>query len=250
MASEIHPVESSSQAESPAPAAQTDSSSACCHHDEPGFFDELKKIWNSLRTNPVYPEISYLLHWTDPIRTGLLFGIVNLAYFLVTCGEYSVVTLFNYCALALLVSAFAYANGLTLWAKYVQGIPAENPLSSRWSNSKLVVSRTVIEKHVESVHNFINVVLEVARDIYYCSFPFLSLKFALWFYTCGVVGKYFAGTTLIYSVLIVLFTWPRLYEEKKDDIDGLYRLVNEQVTVYARLVCSKLPKCNKHKKTQ
>lgn len=72
--------------------------------------------------------VSLILHWRDPIRTGLLFGIINLAYFLVYYGEYSVVTLFNYCALALLGTAFAYAYGLILWARYVQGNLIENPL--------------------------------------------------------------------------------------------------------------------------
>jgi len=214
---------------------------------EPGLCDELHKIASALRTSPFHPEVSYVLHWRDPIRSGLLFGIVNLAYFLITYGEYSVVTLFNYCALALLAAAFAYANGLILWARYIQGVPIENPLSSRWASSKTVVSRTVIEKHVDSLYNLISALLDISRDIYYCCFPLLSLKFAGLFFTFSLFGKWFSGFTIIYFVIILVFAWPRLYEEKKTEIDQYFKLVHDQVTVYVDLAISKLPKLDKRK---
>lgn len=214
---------------------------------EPTFADEVGKVASALRVSPFYPEVTFILHWRDPIRTGLLFGIVNLAYFLVTYGEYSVTTLVNYCALALLAAAFAYANGLILWARYIQGIPIENPLSSRWASSKVVVSRAVIEKHVDALHSLVNAVLDISRDIYYCNFPFLSIKFAAIFFVTSLFGKWFSGFTLLYLATIVLFAWPRLYEEKKAEIDHYYKIANDQITVYTDLALSKIPKLDKRK---
>jgi len=214
---------------------------------EPSLGDEVGKIASALRTSPFFPELSYIFHWRDPIRTGLLFGIVNLAYFLITYGEYSVVTLINYCLLALLGAAFAYANGLILWARYIQGIPIENPLSSRWASSKVVVSRTVIEKHVESLHHLINAILDIFRDIYYCHFPFLSLKFGAIFFVGSLFGKWFSGFTLLYLDILILFAWPRLYEEKKTEIDHYCKIVQDQVDIYVKLALSKIPKMDKRK---
>jgi hypothetical protein len=208
---------------------------------EPGLADEFNKIGSAIRTSPFHPEVSYILHWRDPIRTGLLFGIVNLAYFLIIYGEYSVVTLFNYCALALLATAFAYAYGLIAWARYVQGNVIDNPLSSRWASSKIVVSRTVIEKHVDAVYNLVNATLEVLRDIFYCSFPFLSLKFAAIFLVLALFGKWLCGITLAYLGVLVLFVWPRLYEEKKQLIDQYYKLAQDQIQTYVTLAFDKLP---------
>jgi len=208
---------------------------------EPGFGDELVKIGGALQTNPFYPEVSYIVHWRDPIRTGLIFGIINLAYFLLYYGEYSILTLTNYCALALLGTAFAYAYGMILWARYVQGNIIENPLSSRWSNSKVGVSRTVVEKHVDSVYNLVNAFLEVLRDVYYCSFPILALKFAALLFVEAMIGKWISGIVLSYIVTIVLFAWPRLYEEQKALIDQYSKLAQDQIQVYVNLAISKLP---------
>lgn len=208
---------------------------------EPGLAQEFGKIGAALRKNPLFPEVSYTLHWRDPIRTGLLFGIVNLAYFLVIYGEYSIVTLFNYCALALLATAFAYAYGLILWARYVQGSVIENPLSSRWANSKIVISRTVVEKHTDSFLALVNAILDVLRDVYYCIFPVLSLKFAALSLTFAIFGNCFSGVTICYLALVVLFAWPRLYEEKKALIDQYYTLVHDQIKTYVNLAISKLP---------
>eukprot|EP00026_Physarum_polycephalum_P014088 Phypoly_transcript_14562.p1 GENE.Phypoly_transcript_14562~~Phypoly_transcript_14562.p1 ORF type:complete len:246 (+),score=18.86 Phypoly_transcript_14562:154-891(+) len=208
---------------------------------EPGLSDELHKIGAAIKTNPFFPEVSYILHWRDPIRTGLIFGIINLAYFLVYYGEYSVVTLFNYCALALLGTAFAYAYGLILWARYVQGHIIENPLSSRWSSAKVVVSRTVVEKHVDSVCNLVNALLEVMRDVYYCSFPFLAVKFASIFFAQAMIGKWISGIVLSYIVTLIVFAWPRLYEEQKAKIDQYYKLVQDQIQAQLSLAIAKLP---------
>jgi len=213
---------------------------------EPSLHEEVKKIASAIATNPLYPEASYILHWRDPIRTGLLFGIFNFAFFLITYGEYSILTLITYCALALLVVAFAYANGSILFAKYIQGLVAENPLSSRWSNAE-PLPRYVVEKQLDSIWNFANAVLEVSRDVFYCNFPILSIKVASILFVLSLFGKWFSGLTLLYIGVVIAFVWPRIYEEKKELIDQYWKLVNEHVDTYTLLVLSKIPKMDKRK---
>jgi len=239
-------------------ASVSSSSSSVDVVSEPGVFNELQKLINALKGNPFYQEASYILHWRDPIRSFLIFGIINTAYFLLTFANYSILTLFNYCALALLAVSFAYANGIVLWSRYIQGIQIENPLISRWANSKLVVSRTVIEKHVDTIYNFVNALLDISRDIYHCGFPLLSLKFAFLFFAFSQIGKYICGPTLLYLSVLSLFAVPRIYEEKKIQIDRCVNIYNEkssfycnkihdQASLYSNLVLSKLPRFDKRK---
>jgi len=215
---------------------------------EPTLKEEISKITSTLATNPLYPEVSYILSWRDPIRTGLLFGIFNFAFFLVTYGEYSVLSLVAYCALALLVAAFAYANGSVLFAKYIQGLEAENPLGARWSNAE-PIPRYVVEKHLDSIVNFVNAVLDVSRDVFYCNFPFLSIKVGTLLFVLSLIGKWLSGFTLLYIAAVVAFGWPRLYEEKKSEIDQYWKLVTDLIDTYTQLALSKIPKLDK-KKTQ
>lgn len=213
---------------------------------EPSLFEELGKIAAAISSNPLHSEGSYILHWRDPVRTGLLFGILNFFYFLITYGDYSVLTLISYCALAILVAAFAYANGTILYGKYIQGLVVENPLSARWSDAE-PVPRYVAEKHLDSLLNFVNAVREVARDVFYCNFPILSLKFAGLFFLLSLFGKWFSGFTLAYIAVLISFVWPRLYEEKRKEIDHFAKIANDQIETYTQLALSKIPKMDKRK---
>jgi len=217
---------------------------------EPSLYEEIGKVANAIATNPFYPELSYILHWRDPIRTGLLFGIFHFVFFLVSYGEYSILTLASYCALTLLVAAFAYANGSVLFAKYIQGLPAQNPLRTQWTDAE-PFPRYIVEKHLDSILNIINAVLEVSRDVFYCVFPILSVKFASIFFVLSLLGKWFSGLTIVYLVALISFIWPRLYEEKHNEIDNYCCLVYEYTDTYLRLAYYKLPKLtDKVKKRQ
>jgi len=213
---------------------------------EPTLREEVNKISSAIATSPLFPEVSYILHWKDPIRTGLLFGIFNFSFFLITYGEYSVLSLAAYSSLALLVAAFAYANGSILFAKYIQGLVAENPLSARWSSAE-PIPRYVVEKHLDSVLNIVNAVLEVARDAFYSNFPILSVKVGAVFFILSLIGKWFSGLTLIYIVALIAFAWPRLYQEKQREIDHFWKLATDHYDTYAQLALSKIPKLDKRK---
>jgi hypothetical protein len=54
--------------------------------------------------------VSDILHWKDIVKSGLLFAIGNFYFFLICCGEYSVVTLSSYLLLALIGVSFGYAK--------------------------------------------------------------------------------------------------------------------------------------------
>ena len=71
-------------------------------------------------------EVSALVHWNDPVQSALVFGIGNFFFFLITYGEYSVLTLFSYLALALIFVCGGYVY-VTMLRAHFNKEKAENP---------------------------------------------------------------------------------------------------------------------------
>jgi len=194
-----------------------------------------------LRKNPAYNDVANLFYWTEPAKSGLLFGIFNFFFFLITYGEYTVLTLVSYLLLSLLAVCVGYANYVVLKASWLQGKHAENPFKERFKDTKFHVSKEFVQQHIDTVVDIINLTIDTYRDVFYGVNLALSLKWLAYFFLIAQVGKMFSGETLIYLVLLVSFVWPRLYQEKKKEIDQAYELAQKQASIYIQLGLSKLP---------
>jgi len=193
-----------------------------------------------IKANPLYHECSQVLHWRDPVKTGLLFGIFNFFFFLQTWGDYSFITIVSYLLLTLLCICFGYSNYYVLKASW-QGQTVDNPFKERFRDAKFHVSRETAEKHLTTVLDLTNLTIDHFRDVFYCTDNLLSLRFALYFYLGATIGNWFSGATLAYLVTLGFFLWPRLYEEKQKEIDQFYGIAQSQFNTYLNLALSKLP---------
>jgi len=194
-----------------------------------------------LRSNPLYSDVSNVFHWREPLRSGLLFGIFNFVFLLITWGGYSVVTLVSYLFLALIAVCFSYVNFVVLKAKWISGKAAENPFQERFKTTNFHVSKESAEQHLNTVLELTNIVIDSWREILYCTNVILSLQAAAICYATATVGGWFAGTTLLYLVILGFFVWPRLYEEKQKEIDAAYALGLTHLNNYYQLALSKIP---------
>jgi len=201
----------------------------------------LKNYVAIIKANPLYSESSKVLHWRDPVKTGLLFGIFNFFFFLSTWAEYSTLTIISYLNLTLLCICFGYSNYVVLKASWLQGKRVENPFRERFKDAKFHVSKETAEKHLSTVVDLVNLTIDNFRDVFYCTDNFLSLRFAFYFYVAATVGNWFCGATLVYLITLGFFLWPRLYEEKQKEIDHFYGIAVVQARNYFNLALSKLP---------
>jgi len=192
-----------------------------------------------LQSSPVFNQVSGLLHWNDPVQSALVFGIGNFFFFLITYGEYSILTLFSYLALALIFVCGAYVYGTMLRAHFKKE-KAENPFQAKLSNP-YVASKFSLEPHAESIIGLINDFAQLWRDVLYFTDSTFSLKIAFAIWVLSVLGKVFSGLTLIYMTFLTAFIWPRIYHEKKAQIDELYALAESKIQHYVALGLSKLP---------
>jgi len=200
-----------------------------------------KKCCEILKANPLYPNVSAILHWRDPVKSGLLFGILNLFYILVAWCDYSVITLVSYSLLTLLVVCLSYVLFVVQKARFLQGRTVANPFQERWGAGNFRISRATAEQHLDTVVELINSEVECAQEVFYCTNLVRSLQYVGVFYLAAVVGNWFSGWTLTELAVIAAFVWPRTYEMKKKEIDQLYALAQQKFNVYLELVLSKLP---------
>jgi len=201
----------------------------------------MEKYTSIFKTNPLYQDTSKVLHWRDPVKTGLLFGIFNFFFFLYTLADYSMVTIVSYLLLTLLTICFGYSNYVVLKASWLQGKRVENPFQERFKDVKFHVSRETATKYMDTALDLINTTIDLFRDVFYCTDNLLSARFAFYFYMGATIGNWFSGATLLYLVTLGFFLWPRLYEEKRAEIDHFYGIAKTQATAYVHLALTKLP---------
>ncbi|KAL6059856.1 Reticulon-3 [Balamuthia mandrillaris] len=204
-------------------------------------------IVDALKSSPLYGQVSDVLHWRDPLQSALLFGIGNFFFFLITVGEYSVLTLLCYLALSLIFVCCAYANGTMLRAQLKKEKP-ENPFLPKLRNP-YVATRETLEPHADAIVQLANDAATVARAILYFTDNALTFKVALFIWVLSVIGRLFSGLTLLYMTFIAAFIWPRIYLEKKKDIDRVFYLVEDKVSEVTALIKAKIP-LGKKKKTE
>jgi len=194
-----------------------------------------------LRRNPAYNDIANIFYFRDPVKSGLLFGIFNFFFFLISYGEYTVLTLISYLLFSLLAVCVGYANYVVLKASWLQGKHAENPFKERFKDAKFHLSRETAQKHLDTVVDLVNLTIDTYRDVFYSVNLALSLKWLAYFFLLAQVGKIFCGETLIYLTGLGCFIWSRLYEEKQKEIDQAYAIARKQADVYIQLGLSKVP---------
>jgi len=241
---EIKPVGSTTKATISEKVVPADKSTVATPAVTSGEAKEIVLIKNYIgviKANPLYSDTSKILHWKDPVKTGLLFGIFNFFFFLSTWAEYSILTILSYLLLTLLCICFGYSNYVVLRAHWLQGKQVENPFRERFKDTKFHVSRETAEKHLTTVLELFNLTMDNFRDVFYCTDNFLSFRYLAYFYFGATIGNWFSGATLIYLTTLGFFIWPRLYEEKKKEIDHFHSIAMTQLSNYYNLALSKLP---------
>jgi len=200
-----------------------------------------KSIINILKADPWAKDVSELIHWREPLKTGLIFGIINFSYLLYEFYDYTVVTLVSYLALALAVVCLSYANFVVYYAKFAQKKEVENPFLSRFQGTNFEISQQTVEKHIGTIVDVLNVLLKDLKTIFYSTDTVLTLKWIFYFYLFATVGGWFGGATLLYLSVLGAFLWPRLYEEKQKEIDHAFGVAKVEADKYVQMALEKVP---------
>eukprot|EP01089_Gocevia_fonbrunei_P007863 TRINITY_DN1920_c0_g1_i3.p1 TRINITY_DN1920_c0_g1~~TRINITY_DN1920_c0_g1_i3.p1 ORF type:complete len:189 (-),score=14.27 TRINITY_DN1920_c0_g1_i3:88-654(-) len=159
-------------------------------------------------------------------------------FFLITMADYTFLTLYCYLGLALLLICGAYANTFSIKSLVNKSAAKEaNPLKAALDKA-YKISPDVLEAHLKSLEQLLNDIVKIFRSLFSFEDNFTSLKFAALLWILSIVGGWFSGALLLYMAFLTAFTWPRLYLEKRREIDNVWNLVATQIDT---VILSKIP---------
>jgi len=227
----VEPADEAAAAE-PTSTEESEGDAGYAHTDYVPFVTPLK-------SSPLYQHVSGLVHWHDPVQSALVFGIGNFFFFLITYGEYSVLTLLSYLALSLIFVCGGYVY-VTMLRAHFNKEKAENPFQAKLKDP-FVATKFSLEPHADSIIGLINDSAHLWRSVLYFTDSSFSLKFAFAIWVLSVLGKLFSGLTLLYMTFLTAFIWPRIYQEKQAQIDEAYALAVGKINHYVALALSHLP---------
>lgn len=214
---------------------------------EKGVTPLCESVGEAFQRNRVVGTVSAIIHWRDPIETGLIFAIGNFFFFLLTVGGYTIVSLISNLFLAFVLVCGLYVNGTLLKAQFSNKEP-RNPFADRFKDAKLQITKEMVQEHVELVVLALNASIEKLREVFYCTNNAQTATFAAAFWALSILGRLFSGTALLYIGFLTLFVWPPVYEKKQQKIDQYWELVKKNVDKHAAKVLRLLPKSVKSKK--
>jgi len=177
-----------------------------------------------------------LAHWKDPVQSLLLFVFVNLFLYLITCGEYTVLSLVCHIMFWVLMAALAYSQ-FALWV-----YKNNNALQERFQQADFSVSESFLQKHIDVMYRIFEDVRVCARDTLFGTKDLVpTLKAIGAIYVLGRVASCFSGLTLFWIGFIISFTFPPVYELKKQEIDKVVGDGLELAKKYYNEVAEKVP---------
>uniref|UniRef100_UPI0037E8D3FE reticulon-3 isoform X1 n=1 Tax=Semicossyphus pulcher TaxID=241346 RepID=UPI0037E8D3FE len=191
-------------------------------------------------------SVKDLIHWRDPKKSGLVFGLSMLL--LLSLAAFSVISVASYLLLALLCVTITFR----IYKSVVQAVQK----SSDGHPFKALIDKDVsippetFRKHVDSSLTYINRGLKQMSRLFLVEDLVDSLKLAVVMWLFTYVGAVFNGITILILADILLFAVPPVYEKNKTQIDQYIDLVRTQVNTTIAKLQEKLPGAVKRSKTE
>ncbi|XP_030579096.1 reticulon-3 isoform X2 [Archocentrus centrarchus] len=187
-----------------------------------------------------------LVHWRDPKKSGVVFGLSMLL--LLSLAAFSIISVVSYLLLALLCVTITFR----IYKSVVQAVQKSNdghPFKALIDKDVSIPPET-FRKHVDASLAYINRALKQMSRLFLVEDLVDSLKLAVVMWLLTYVGAVFNGITILILGDILLFTVPPIYEKNKTQIDQYIDVVRTQVNTTIAKLQEKLPGAMKRSKTE
>ncbi|XP_037337117.2 reticulon-3 isoform X1 [Pungitius pungitius] len=191
-------------------------------------------------------SVKDLIHWRDPKKSGVVFGLSMLL--LLSLAAFSFISVASYLLLALLCVTITFR----IYKSVVQAVQK----SSDGHPFKTLIEKDVsippetFRKHVDSSLTHINRALKQMSRLFLVEDLVDSLKLAVVMWLFTYVGAVFNGITILILADILLFAVPPVYEKNKTQIDQYIDVIRTQVNTTMAKLQEKLPGAVKRCKTE
>jgi len=185
----------------------------------------------------LHPEVVRLIYWVELQRTTGVFGGVLLL--LLSLKFYSLIGVAMTFALSLLVVAFLYRIGMTI-VKAVQKTSADHPFK-HLLEEKIEISEEAMQYWSSMARQCINQGIRQTQSLFLVRDTVASLKAMIMFWLISYIASCIDFVSICIVGTVILFTVPKVYEEKQREIDQLYSLVKERSCLACQMIEDKLP---------
>lgn len=218
------------------PATSKPSPSAAQSSTSCGVSPNLKAVKKLLLAN--YSKISHVLHWKNPIETGIIFAIG--ATIILALTFFSIISVFAYTGLGLITgssSIRAYKAVMKML-----NMPQETKFDYVWNkvlDINVSISQQKMHDLIDSSLGSLNATLSFIKRVLLVEDKFATIAFGSFLYVLTYLGSWFNGMTLITLTFIALFTLPLVYDKNRAKIDGYANLASNQVSSAVSIVTKK-----------
>ncbi|XP_054656436.1 reticulon-3 isoform X1 [Dunckerocampus dactyliophorus] len=191
-------------------------------------------------------SVKDLIHWRDPKKSGLVFGLSMLL--LLSLAAFSVISVVSYLLLALLCVTITFR----IYKSVVQAVQKSSeghPFKSLIDKDVSIPPET-FRKHVDVSLTYINRALKQMSRLFLVEDLVDSLKLAVVMWLLTYVGAVFNGITILILADILLFAVPPIYEKNKTQIDQYIDVARTQINTTIAKLQEKLPGAVKRSKTE
>ncbi|KAD6795091.1 hypothetical protein R6Q59_032019 [Mikania micrantha] len=181
-----------------------------------------------------------LLLWKDKKVSGGILGGVTIIWFLFEVLEYHLLTLVCHSLILTLAILFLWSNASTFIYKSPPKFPEvsipEKPVTQIVSSVRIEINRCLA-----AIHD-----IALGKDLK----KFISVIGGLWF--VSMISNCYNFLTLVYILIVLLFSVPVVYDKYEDKIDPLAEKawieIKKQYKVLDEKVLSKIPRSMKELK--
>ncbi|XP_059363240.1 reticulon-3-like isoform X1 [Carassius carassius] len=178
-----------------------------------------------------------LVHWRDPKKSGVVFGVSLLL--LLSLAAFSVISVVSYLLLALLCVTISFR----IYKSVIQAVQKSNeghPFKALMEKDVTVPPET-FRKHVDVCLTHVNRALKQMSRLFLVEDLVDSLKLAVVMWLMTYVGAVFNGITILILADIMLFSVPPIYQKNKTQIDHYIDIARTQVNTTIAKLQEKLP---------
>jgi hypothetical protein len=169
----------------------------------------------------------------EPVKSGLIFASINLFFYLITWGEYTLLSLGFYGIAVGLFISMAYTQ-FQIKIKSVQ-----NPLNDRFSGN-FKIAPEVEEANLAIAHDLLDVSTKYVTDLVLCKNLGRSIRAVFVSYILSSIFGWFEIVTLIWLASFLAFAIPPVYQMQKELIDAKLAEANKLIKTYKDMAMAQI----------
>ncbi|XP_074640042.1 reticulon-1-A-like [Tubulanus polymorphus] len=183
------------------------------------------------------PRVLDLIYWRDIKKSGIVFGSMMVT--LISLATFSVLSVMAYLSLVVLTVTLSFS----IYKKVLQAVQktGDGHPFKEYLEKDLSLPSDKVHQVVDTIMEHANKTGKEVRRLFLVEDLVDSLKFGLLLWVFTYIGSWFNGITIIILAVVSLFTFPKVYEMHKTQIDNYLDLAMKQIKNVWAQVQSKIP---------